>query len=147
MYCIRCGKENNDNSNYCINCGNKLEVNKYNISKEDTIKKDNLGYTNLSIASLICLIVRFFSTFIGIVLSSRWIIEIPWLLVSLVLSIISRVKYKDKMSKVLLIVDIVLMVIELILFIILIIIVIFFISDIIGKWGNSEIIDRIKQIA
>ena len=148
MYCIRCGTENKDNSNYCTHCGNKLEVNNnIQVNKVDSVNREQMGSTNLSIASLVCLILKFVSLFGGLLSSSKWIMEVPWLLASLILAIISRVKYKDKMSKVLLIVDIILMVLEVILFIILIIIIVFFISNIIDKWGETDFINRFKQVA
>lgn len=65
--------------------------------------------------------MKFVSIFIGFASSIKWFFELPWLLASLILAIISRVKYKDKMSKVLIIVDAILMVLEIILFIIAII--------------------------
>lgn len=122
MYCSKCGTKNETSSNFCINCGSKLDGTNNTITNVDNnVNNNDLQSTNLSIASLVCLIVKFVSIFIGFASSSKWFFELPWLLASLILAIISRVKYKDKMSKVLIIVDAILMVLEIILFIIAII--------------------------
>lgn len=54
MFCSNCGKENNKDSRYCFNCGNKLEI--YKI-KED--KKSGNQETSL-ILGIICLVSSFF---------------------------------------------------------------------------------------
>ncbi|WP_058486280.1 zinc ribbon domain-containing protein [Defluviitalea phaphyphila] len=43
MYCHKCGKENIDNSQYCINCGNKLKT--YDISNLN-IEKNIINFCN-----------------------------------------------------------------------------------------------------
>ena len=133
MYCNKCGTKNENDSNYCINCGNKLENNNviFNNSNNSINNDGVVEKTNLSIASLVCLGIKFLSVFVGFISSSKWFFELPWLLISLVLAIISRVKYKDKMSKILIIVDSILLVIEIILFIIVMIILTIFVSEMI----------------
>lgn len=134
MYCNKCGTKNENDSIYCVNCGNKLVNNNEIVNNSNNSINSNglVEKTNLSIASLVCLGIKFLSIFVGFVSSSKWFFELPWLLISLVLAIISRVKYKDKMSKILIIVDSILLVIEIILFIIIMIILSIFISEVVG---------------
>lgn len=54
MYCSNCGIENSNNSNFCYNCGNQLEI-------RNEVKKDvNSGNKETSlILRIICLISSF----------------------------------------------------------------------------------------
>ena len=104
MYCSKCGSKNEDTSKFCINCGEKLEITTAidgNINNEKKLSK-----TNLSIASLVCLVISFIATPAGYFLQIKRLYEVPWFFISLILAIISRVKYKDKMSKVLIVIHV-----------------------------------------
>ena len=83
------------------------------------IKPEKKSNSNLSIISLIFLICEIVSGIFGI------LEFVPWIYVSLTLAIISKCKYNDKMSLVVLIIDIILITLSIILAIILLILVIF----------------------
>lgn len=113
MYCSKCGKENNNTSKFCKNCGEQLE--KEQVQNTNIANNKKLGNTNLSIISLIFCILQFVATFIASeVPILDFLYNIPWLLISLILAIISRCKYKDTMSLVLIIVDSILIVLMII---------------------------------
>ena len=105
MYCSKCGNKNEETSKFCVSCGNKLETS--TIINSDASK--GLLHTNLSIASLICLLASFVATPAGYFLHVKQLYELPWFFISLTLAIISRIKYKDKMSKTLIIIDVILL--------------------------------------
>ena len=112
MYCNKCGKENNNTNKFCIGCGEKLEN---NIIDE---KKEKKGYSNLSIVSLIFCILQFVLTFISSKIEFlSFLSNIPWILISLVLAIISRCIHKDTMSLIMIIIDAILIVLLIILLI------------------------------
>lgn len=112
MYCSKCGKENNNTSNFCKSCGAKLEKVKNNTKQNNP--------PTLSILSLIFCILQFVATFIASKINYLdFLYNIPWVVISLVLAIISRCLYKDTLSLVLIIVDVVLIVLIIIGFILL----------------------------
>lgn len=75
-----------------------------------------LANTKLSKASLILLILQFIMPILTIFLGPfKFLVSLPYLLASLVLAIISKCQYNDKLSSIMIIVDIILMVIGLIL--------------------------------
>ena len=55
MYCSNCGKENNSDNKFCVNCGNNLTYTNVNIKSESNGNKD----TSL-ILGIICLVSSFF---------------------------------------------------------------------------------------
>lgn len=116
MYCNKCGRENNNTNKFCISCGKKLETNKVNIEQSiKEPKKTRLGHTTLSLLSLIFCILQFVISFIASKVNFlEFLNNIPFILISLVLAIISRCIYKDTMSLVMIIIDSVLMVLMII---------------------------------
>ncbi|MBR6690647.1 MAG: zinc ribbon domain-containing protein [Bacilli bacterium] len=118
MYCKNCGRENNNIDKFCNNCGENLYENKeLTLPKE---KKNKLSHTTLSLLSLIFCAFKI----AVIVLPDKLIYlsflrNIPWILISLVLAIVSRCKYKDTMSLIMIIIDIVLIILLLIVMIIM----------------------------
>lgn len=105
MYCSKCGSKNEDISKFCINCGEKLEITTA-IGDNNINSEKKLSKTNLSIASLVCLVISVIATPAGYVIQIKRLYEVPWFFISLILAIISRVKYKDKMSKVLIVIHV-----------------------------------------
>lgn len=116
MKCLKCGSLNDSECKFCSNCGNPLpEVNGKQITNK--LKK-------MSMISLLFLIFQFLIPFLfrwlNIICSlftefkilsnlMDFIIYFPWALVSLVLAIISRSLYKDQLSLIVLIIDLVLL--------------------------------------
>ena len=114
MKCNKCGSENLENVNYCTNCGTKIAVenNENKIVENNTNNSKNkipvlswvsLGLLCMQLIGFLCMINSFLYKFIGSKLSI--IFELPYVVASLILAIISRVKNKDKMSLILIIVD------------------------------------------
>ena len=112
MECKNCGKENDEGNMFCYNCGNPL--------KEETIQKDNKKKNSklswIALGFLIWQIIAPLFSNIFIVKNTiiNIIFEFPWILVSLILTIVSRCIYKDKLSKYLLIIELILIVIAVI---------------------------------
>jgi len=132
MFCSKCGNENNKESKYCAVCGASLLENQP-IEQHQTNKKlenTRLSNTPLSFISLGCLIMQVivlsFIKNIGIL---SFLTNIPWILISLVLAIISKCKNNDKLSGIMMIIDI----IGIILFIIWMIIGLLFFSFVFGE--------------
>ncbi len=127
MKCNNCGTNIENNKNFCPNCGIKIEqtiqqnqensvqngvvsennnLQTQNASKE---KKNTLSWISLGflVMQLFCFICQFSGLLYKYVYSKLlFIFEFPYIIVSLILAIISRAKNKDKMSLVLIIVDI-----------------------------------------
>ena len=116
MYCKKCGKENESVSKFCKNCGEKIETKELNQNTSNNIvDKEKIGSTTLSIISLIFCVLQFVATFIASKVSYlEFLSNIPWIIISLILAIISRCKYKDTMSLVMIIIDSVLIVLMII---------------------------------
>lgn len=113
MYCNKCGKENNNANKFCISCGEKIEV------LDQTHNKEKIGSSNLSIISLVFCIVQFISTFIfSNIEFLKFFSKVPWIIISLILAIISKCKYNDRLSLIMIIIDIILIVLYIILIII-----------------------------
>lgn len=139
MYCIKCGKKLENDDKFCDNCGTAVDNNLQNNipqSQTSTPKistKDNQKITDFMKWSLVFLAMRFASYFfysislktnIEILIKiANTIYMVPWLVISLIFAIISRVKYKDKLSSTFICINIVLIIIG---FIILCMAVIFF---------------------
>lgn len=114
MYCSKCGKENDNTGKFCGNCGEKIEI-KEQVQNINIKNNKKMGSTNLSIISLIFCILQFAATFIASEIPIlEFLYNIPWVLISLVLAIISRCKYKDTMSLVLIIIDSILIILMII---------------------------------
>ncbi|MBQ9071589.1 MAG: zinc ribbon domain-containing protein [Bacilli bacterium] len=114
MYCGNCGKENDNTSKFCENCGKNIER-KEIIQDNNIVDNKKIGSTTLSILSLVFCIVQVVSIFITNTFDGLdFLTSIPWIIVSLVLAIISRCKYKDTMSLVMIIIDSVLIVLMII---------------------------------
>lgn len=120
MYCSKCGKENSNNDKFCVNCGaefNKdisIQTNQNNISKNNKQSIPKLSWISLwlfCVQFLIGTISYILSIFNNEVTNSIasviYFLIASCLIASLVTSIISRVQNKDKMSFVLLIVNII----------------------------------------
>ncbi len=120
MKCINCGKENKNNTNFCSNCGVKLEqqiqqdstqngnidikqIQNTNNKKKPTLSWVSLGFLCMQLLCFLCQYVEFLYKYVYSKL--LFMFEFPYIIVSLILAIISRVKNKDKMSLVLIIVD------------------------------------------
>lgn len=125
MNCNNCGYKNEKNSNFCMNCGVKLE-NVQNIEEEQAKVNDVKQKVSvlswiafsLLLIGIFCSICRF-----NINISNKnilyYIINLPWIVTSLILAIISRVKNKDKMSIVIVIIDTIILAIRVICIIVL----------------------------
>lgn len=131
MFCSNCGKENSNDSKFCTNCGvklgqpiavsieNNLTNESVNLQSKNTNKKKiptlswiSLGFLGMQ---LFCFLCQFNGFLYKCVYSKLlFIFEFPYVIVSLILAIISRVKNKDKMSLVLIIVDTVVIVLAII---------------------------------
>ena len=148
MFCSNCGKKNESYSKFCSECGNILESNASNSSvyasnqNINVVPNNTYTVTNndrkkvpvLSWISLSLLLAKvILSIIIGIVsynsynysygysyLSISLLSYLPLLTASLVTSIVSRVKNKDTMSLVVMIVDIVLIALAIIIVVIFI---------------------------
>ena len=165
MKCSKCGTKNDDNFKFCSNCGNKIEVkdeivNTVVINEEKTInetKKKKIPV--LSWLAFYFLMAKILVTIISGVITYNmysnyesmldydslsyngltglaFLRLIPFLTASLVLSIISRVKNKDTMSLVIMIIDIILIVLIIVAAILLMIFVgaaIIACGDIVGQ--------------
>jgi len=115
MKCSNCNCEISSDSKFCTNCGKQIEsINGTNpVINNNVIQNVNNGqvlpYTKLSIISLICLIIQPLAAS-SILLSEKlaFLSMIPWTIISTVLAIVSKCKYNDKMSKVLIIINCVL---------------------------------------
>ena len=120
MHCSKCGKENSNNYRFCVNCGaefNKeisIQTNQNNISKNNKQPIPKLSWISLwlfCVQFLIGTISYILSIFNNEVTNSIasviYFLIALCLIASLVTSIISRVQNKDKMSFVLLIVNII----------------------------------------
>ena len=132
MFCSKCGKENIKESKFCAGCGASLLDNQP-IEQHQTnknFKKTRLSNTPLSLISLGCLIMQVivlsFVKNIGIL---SFLTNIPWILISLVLAIISKCKNNDKLSGIMIIINI----IVIILFIIWMVIGLLFFSFVFGE--------------
>jgi len=108
MRCINCGIENEENNKFCINCGSKLQM---------SDKKNNKMPT-LSIVALIFFIAQFLSFPLKFILG-KFVLNMPYTLISLIFAIISRIKNNDKVSLVIIIVDYVIISLSIIFMIIL----------------------------
>ncbi len=121
MKCKNCGKENEDQSNFCSNCGQQLQgdvIQKDNPKDNNQTKNSSLSWISLGL--LIWQIIIFIiSNFVDIQNTViNFIFKFPWILAALILTIVSRCIYKDSLSKYLLITEIVLIAIAIILIII-----------------------------
>ena len=111
MKCYRCNNELNDDDEVCSKCGSKVvklkkkrEVRDFNYSNE---------YYGFAISALITKIFSVLLAFISIIN-----LLVPWLLLSLIFSLVGLIKYKDKRNIKIIIIDGILIVIEIILIII-----------------------------
>lgn len=126
MKCINCGKENKDNTNFCSNCGVKLEqqiqkesaqngninikqIQNTNNKKIPTLSWIALGFLCMQLLCFLCQYVEFLYKYVYS--KVLFLFEFPYIIVSLILAIISRVINKDKMSLALIIVDAIIIVI------------------------------------
>lgn len=126
MKCINCGKENKDNTNFCSNCGVKLEqkiqkesaqngnidikqIQNTNNKKIPTLSWVALGFLCMQLLCFLCQYVEFLYKYVYS--KVLFLFEFPYVIVSLILAIISRVINKDKMSLALIIVDAIIIVI------------------------------------
>jgi len=120
MYCNKCGIKNNDTNKFCINCGNNIER-KINYNKV----KEKLAKSELSLIAMYLFIANFLSYLLmGFTDLFDFLASIPWIPVSLILSIISKCKYNDKLSLVMIILNCV--VIGLSIIIVILVFVFFF---------------------
>ena len=113
MKCINCGDENKNSANFCSNCGTKLEQNiqsnqnvssqNANNSKIPTLSWVSLGFLCMQLFCFFCQNAGF--TFKTVHSKASFVFEFPYIIVSLILAIISRVKNKDRMSLAVIIVD------------------------------------------
>lgn len=134
MKCINCGNENKDNTNFCSNCGVKLEqqiqqepAQNGNIDIKQIQNTNNKKIPTLSwVASgFLCMqLLCFGGLYVDIMVYESkllFIFAFPYVIVSLILAIISRVRNKDKMSLALIIVDAVIIIIAICLLVIFVI--------------------------
>ena len=146
MYCINCGKKILSAGKYCSNCGSEI-VKSEEVVGEIVNTPEIVDNSKLSIASLICLIIRIL-TFTGSIYlnfgDNNILMDIPWLFASLILAIISRKKYKDKLAKVMLIIDAILMVLEIIIVIIGLVMLLLITIGVIGV--APSIIETVRGI-
>lgn len=131
MKCINCGNESKENDNFCTNCGvrlgqsieisteNNVTNESVNLQSKNTNKKRiptlswiSLGFLGMQLFCFLCQFNGFL--YKNVYSKLLFIFEFPYVIVSLILAIISRVKNKDKMSLVLIIVDSVVIVIAII---------------------------------
>ena len=129
-----------------------MEENKVENKIENKVE-NNSKRGNLAIFSFICLIMKIATVIafvtIDIIFNPKGFISdimviaalFPWLLISLILAIIGKVKDNDKMSKVLMIIDIVFLVLEILSVILLFV---FLISGMIGIY--NYVMDGLKGI-
>ena len=116
MKCYGCNKEVDENEEYCPNCGSK--VIRYSSTKKDTYVKDNYYYSsNYYSLAVSFLITKFISYLVAIIFPMNLII--PWTLLSLIIAIVDFVKYKDRRSIKIIIIDSIIIIIEFILLILL----------------------------
>ena len=151
MYCSNCGKKNDNETKFCENCGNKLEVQKEIVNNNVINNNQKKKIPVLSWLSL-CFLFAKVAIIIYCIFSNNYfnnyvsnydgiydyngmsgLSYIPFLTTSLILSIVSRVKNKDTMSLVVMVIDIVLFA----LLIIMIIIEIIFIGVTIIACGEA----------
>ena len=118
MRCNNCGRENELDSKFCVSCGSKLEMVNSVSNSVNTNTEEGPQHTKLSIAALICLVISFTAPPLGYYTSIKLLYEIPWFLISLVLTVISKVRYKDRMSKVLLIIELIIIGVSVVLIIV-----------------------------
>lgn len=112
QFCIICGKPvtayvvgNSETGNGMIQNGD-VNLNQYQYQNPNPNQNQNPRptFTKLSIISLVCEVVRYITIGLMFVVPELMIISlIPLTSASIALAIISRVKYNDKMSKILLI--------------------------------------------
>ena len=89
------------------------------MKKENNEEKNKISSTKLSKVSLIFLILEFAVSFISEQVDAlNFLNEIPYLIISLVLAIISQCKDKDKLSLAIIIVDSVLILLSIIILIV-----------------------------
>lgn len=129
MKCPKCGEDVQENDIYCGKCGTKIKNIENTIpNKVPIISWVSLGFLVLEVLVFIC----------GMVLSSMdyankeldYLLYFPYILISLIMAIIGRVLNKDKLSLIVLIIDVVLIV----LFVIFSIITVFFFISVINSF-------------
>ena len=118
MKCYRCNNELNDEDEKCPKCGSK--VIKYKAKeKVRPVRIDNTNYgREYYNFALGCLITKAVSIILSGILPFNLII--PWTLISLIFSCVSKFKYKYDKAIVIMIIDIIIIVIEIVLFILFI---------------------------
>lgn len=98
------------------------EVNN-NLGNEITDKKQKTFYSTFSIAALILTLIKCFIIIVNIFLDTGFTTEHPLLIASLVLAIVGLKKEHDKLSLIMLIVDIILIIIEIIIFAVIVVLI------------------------
>ena len=144
MKCSKCNYENQEHSNFCNNCGSKLEISNTteensNLQNENNKKKKIPALSWVSFGFLLMQLFCFLCQFSQIInkhIYSKllFIFELPYVLVSLILAIISRIKNKDTMSLVVLIIDSVIISLA----IIFVIIAVIFIISLVNACSNPN---------
>ena len=105
MKCYRCNNELSDNDEVCSKCGSKvIKLNK----KKNVVNKDyKEDYYRFSIS---CIITKFFSFILAFIAPTM--LYIPWIIMSLIFSLVGLFKYKDKRNIKLIIIDAILLFLE-----------------------------------
>ena len=152
MKCNYCGNEINKDAKFCPDCGarieNSIQQEKMLDSNNDSYKQKtpenknkipvlswiSFGFLCMQLLSYIFLFNR--ALYNSIYSKFLYIFEIPYVLVSFVLAIISRVKNKDNMSLVLIIIDSVLIALSIIFLILAVILLVSIINEIIEGCGS-----------
>ncbi len=116
MKCYRCNNEINDGDKVCSNCGSKVV--KYSSKKKEVKRKiksnvTSFDYYNFAVSLLITKLFSVLLAFISIIN-----LVFPWLLLSLIFSLIGYFKYKDKREIKIIIIDSILIISEIVLLII-----------------------------
>ena len=88
MYCIKCGTKNDDNTQFCVNCGNNLNQNQSNDKTSSDKKTDGLAIASLilGISSIVipCLILplAIIGLILGIVSKSKSGVKIAGIIIN-----------------------------------------------------------------
>lgn len=112
MKCYRCNYELKETGEICPKCKSKVvKLNKKKIKKYKNPKDD---YYTFAVSCLITKSLSIILAFISLIN-----LFFPWLLISLVFSIIGLIKFNDKRNIKIIVIDIVLIIIEILFFVLL----------------------------
>ena len=109
----RCNNELSSEDNYCSKCGSK--VIKYSSNNKKIVRKykSRTNKDDFFNFSLGCIITKFLSIFLVLLFPIN--IFIPWLLISIIFSLIGLIKFHDKRNIFLIVLDVIFIIIEILI--------------------------------